>query len=839
MRKWLIRTNNNQIFGPVSKQKLIEFYNDKTISLDDEVCSGNGFWFYIREQELLEKFLLGEVDQPFNPISEAKDVLDLKNPDAQIGDRRSDSREESNLEDFSEAESSDAILPDQEDLEFPDTLEPEDEEDQDITLVKSLSAELLNLQQDNELAMDSTSSDISSSHGSHEPDDIPLGLDLGSDVSATLNQYDAEADEVNDEEDYSDEEALYPADADLSYPEEDSTQPDLVEEPITDISSDGFSIDLDLDLKADDRIEQLGENFEEDSEADDSQPTRILNTKMIKEGFDNEPHSEAEFEAPLPSPTKEEDDQLKAKRSVPQLKAEDNLESDVKVELKKTSKKKVVKSTKSAVKVKPGANKKKGKKQKDDRYLMYLVLILVMALGYIVVKKKDLIDNLFSYIQTQKVHISLVASAHAQEVVTPEKKTSKIDLEAIETPEVFEAKRPVDISIKRNILGPTIEIDFNPKSSCELLNNEIYVLTFLIGNSKSLRFENCQNINAGLFKIFEIKNSVINNIDDLEIRYKTLITALKEVFPNSLDEEFYKKITLKHEQDKKLYSLILNLNKYIESKEVNRQGAIVLLESIDNFPRNLILDLYKVAIFYKVFNKGRASRLLKEIWKTDPLFYSINYFPLGGSNEFLDGLKISDTLLGFLETKLNDTDKTFTFTYLSKLWPDNKTKKFHKDISLQEIREFTRSFKKGARYPALWREDLANRSANKDIQSYIEQVWDYHAEINEFNKVLWTMKYHTPSKQTIRQRMILRMQELSTSKDPYEIALFLEILENEEVYNFLRRREIITKPLFLLKRQKLKFLRDELNLPHYSSHHLFLQGEKNLKNTVLGMFIRN
>jgi hypothetical protein len=74
-KNWLIRTKSNHILGPVSKEKVVELYNNGSIKADDEICSGNGYWFFIRETDLIEKYLLGTKIQCFNPISEARDVL--------------------------------------------------------------------------------------------------------------------------------------------------------------------------------------------------------------------------------------------------------------------------------------------------------------------------------------------------------------------------------------------------------------------------------------------------------------------------------------------------------------------------------------------------------------------------------------------------------------------------------------------------------------------------------------------------------------------------------------------------------------------------------------------
>lgn len=78
-KNWLIRTKSNHILGPVSKEKVQELYKNGSIKADDEICSGNGFWFFVREDDMVSRFLLGEEIQGFNPISEAKDVLTLSN----------------------------------------------------------------------------------------------------------------------------------------------------------------------------------------------------------------------------------------------------------------------------------------------------------------------------------------------------------------------------------------------------------------------------------------------------------------------------------------------------------------------------------------------------------------------------------------------------------------------------------------------------------------------------------------------------------------------------------------------------------------------------------------
>jgi len=74
-KNWLIRTRSMQILGPIEREKVIELFKQGKIQGDDEVCSGNGFWFFIREKKFLERFLFGDEIQSFNPVAEAVDVL--------------------------------------------------------------------------------------------------------------------------------------------------------------------------------------------------------------------------------------------------------------------------------------------------------------------------------------------------------------------------------------------------------------------------------------------------------------------------------------------------------------------------------------------------------------------------------------------------------------------------------------------------------------------------------------------------------------------------------------------------------------------------------------------
>ncbi|MEK6623859.1 MAG: hypothetical protein AABY86_02760 [Bdellovibrionota bacterium] len=76
-KNWLIRTRLKQILGPIGREKLLELLSKNLLTDDDEICSGNGHWFYVKENSLVEKYIHEGIKQSFNPISEAKDVLNI------------------------------------------------------------------------------------------------------------------------------------------------------------------------------------------------------------------------------------------------------------------------------------------------------------------------------------------------------------------------------------------------------------------------------------------------------------------------------------------------------------------------------------------------------------------------------------------------------------------------------------------------------------------------------------------------------------------------------------------------------------------------------------------
>jgi hypothetical protein len=120
-KNWLIRTKNNHILGPVSKEKIRDLISNGSIKGDDEICSGDGYWIYVRETELVSKYILGEEKQGFNPVQEAKTILatGISSSEESTSDDLFPSNDDLDYPDMGEGPIEDALLPETEDLEYP------------------------------------------------------------------------------------------------------------------------------------------------------------------------------------------------------------------------------------------------------------------------------------------------------------------------------------------------------------------------------------------------------------------------------------------------------------------------------------------------------------------------------------------------------------------------------------------------------------------------------------------------------------------------------------------------------------------------------------------------
>jgi len=90
MKNWLIRTRSNYLLGPISREKLIELIVSGSILGEDEVCSGNGYWIFVRETDLIQKYVFEGSYQEFNPVSEALNERKTRDGNIDFNDQEVD-----------------------------------------------------------------------------------------------------------------------------------------------------------------------------------------------------------------------------------------------------------------------------------------------------------------------------------------------------------------------------------------------------------------------------------------------------------------------------------------------------------------------------------------------------------------------------------------------------------------------------------------------------------------------------------------------------------------------------------------------------------------------------
>ena len=56
-QEWMVRTSENFISGPYSKEDVCRMILENTLSLEDEVCCSVGYWISIKEREEVRKLL--------------------------------------------------------------------------------------------------------------------------------------------------------------------------------------------------------------------------------------------------------------------------------------------------------------------------------------------------------------------------------------------------------------------------------------------------------------------------------------------------------------------------------------------------------------------------------------------------------------------------------------------------------------------------------------------------------------------------------------------------------------------------------------------------------------
>lgn len=207
-RNWLIRTAQNQILGPVAKAKLLEFIQKGALGAMDEVCSGNGYWFALKEKDLVEKYVYGDIPQGYNPIAEAPSVLARReNPDRTTSINTAPPNKAQPIKENLQP----GLVPAGEDLDFPDITvvakKPALPVDDDTKLPASDDLEFPDVTKISSAVKESFLN-FTPIPSTASPSDIVVKLDLGPETVKTQEELKAEQEAI-----------ILPPEDDLAFPD--------------------------------------------------------------------------------------------------------------------------------------------------------------------------------------------------------------------------------------------------------------------------------------------------------------------------------------------------------------------------------------------------------------------------------------------------------------------------------------------------------------------------------------------------------------------------------------------------------------------------------------------
>jgi hypothetical protein len=347
-KNWLIRTKNKQILGPATKEKVIELIEKGSLTVEDEITCGNGYWFWVREKDLLEKYLYGDLPQTFNPISEAQDVLTAKTtPDgitasAVESPQQAKAKSAPPTSDANQLPSDDDLAyPDEDDLAYPDM--GDDGEDEQLEATDPMFSE----QSAPEVFEDNATGEI-------EMSDVTQELerpDVTGPSPAPAPEPVAAAGTAGDDE----ENFLYPSAEDLEYPEIPGGE---------------------------ETVELQSETSQEDTHQEDV---------AIEDEDKTDPN------VSIPDSSMESDDS--GLQNFGEVEEEHAQES-------------------SAPKKKKLKGKKKGKKKRkvvaepksNDRYLIYIALFIMVAIGVVIYYYKSILNKPLPVIGMQEAQAQTISS---------------------------------------------------------------------------------------------------------------------------------------------------------------------------------------------------------------------------------------------------------------------------------------------------------------------------------------------------------------------------------------------------------------------------------------------
>lgn len=455
-------------------------------------------------------------------------------------------------------------------------------------------------------------------------------------------------------------------------------------------------------------------------------------------------------------------------------------------------------------KVQTKSNFEEKKSSGDDRYLYFLILVLVILLGVLAYKKIKLIERVFS------LNFSIISSSYAQASDT----NSSLN--------IFDSLETELASLTPKISPLGVHLILSPKGDgdgCDLFKMSSSPTHWFFSDN-SMSISKCPNLPLEIKVLENLRSLVKNNNQDQIKRHLKGVPKKERVVLSKI----IKKKTELNAKKINLSEILLDSEKILSS-QIDRFKIRHLLDKLNKIEGNLAIEIIKLALFLKVKNNGRGHIIFNKILSSDKakfLFYGERGVSKLLREDLYNGLV---PVLDFLSDKLHGKRFYYLSIYLKDFFPEMKLQ-YDSSISLKDLRAITRSHVWGDNYPALWVSEFVGRTTNKDSYNYIENVLKVNSTKSKFLDLMWLFKYHTPRDEQTRKRLKEAVIELKNSNNDYYKMTLYSILENKEIYEMVKKELKLKRPLFNLKRQYYRDLLQTGEHINFATFNLLSLGDR-------------
>ncbi|MCY4644692.1 MAG: hypothetical protein OXB88_08755 [Bacteriovoracales bacterium] len=445
---------------------------------------------------------------------------------------------------------------------------------------------------------------------------------------------------------------------------------------------------------------------------------------------------------------------------------------------------------------------RKKKAQRDDRYLMILFFITLILLG-IVIKK---------YIFFLTGQILLGPYSYASQSAPPLFLQKEV---------LFQSSLGQLVS-NPGVNGVKFEIDLKKNvDHCLLFEKKSFPIVWYL-TEKEEKIDKCSHASAEAVTIFNFSKIFS------EKKISSIEGKISKVFGPGNAKKIITIHQKKRQQNKKSFiieDVLEQVNLFLENK--NTTSSKKILKILNEIKSHILSKIAQMAIYHKLGNKGRMHQLLDSILSSDKDFFLI----MGEVNTTSkNSLKLEQqlfSLIKFLSEILSENEFKFMKTYLKSYWPDFIEKHFPTSLSLNEIRRLSQTFRWGISYPSLWVEALQSRSTQNDIHKYLERVFAKNRSKDFLKNHFWVFSFYTPFSDDIKSFIKEEMRKLYKSRSPYDKFLFLKVMSNSNLYEFLKKSLRIRTSPFNLKRKMFRSILEVDHIINFSLLHLIALGDRN------------